>query len=245
MVLSADAVTQLTMVLRDLTVATNRARDPAPAPRPIPIPPPEFAGKAGENPTHHILKAVDWFGKMDIEENQRSAQFVNTLTSWAREWYDTMEVPDAWDDMKKEFAKYYSIQGKSIKQLLQRWRTLSFNHETDDFQKFVSNVKQTAGQLDYGERAVVELIKSTMPDTLYGVLLEKDTLSDVLKICTDYCAKSIQTTAAATAAAATPAPIITPFNRLSVKGPEKQVQFNNSEIIDDALEQIKESLYAQ
>jgi hypothetical protein len=250
MALSADAVTQLTYVLRDLSAATRARADPAP----IPIPPPEFDGKVGENPTHHILKAEDWFGKMHTPNAERTAQFVNTLTGWAREWYATIDPPAGWDEMKLMFSKEYSTQGRSIKQLLQRWRTLTFDHETDNFQKFVSNVKQTAAQLSYGELAVVELIKSTMPDTLFGALLEKDTLIDVLKICTEYCAKS--TVIALTTPAPTPASIITPFSRLSVKGAEKQVQFNNSEIIDDALEQmkasnnealeqIKESLYAQ
>lgn len=232
--METDAINALARAL-DRLALREEVRIPKPA-----IPPPVFEGKSGENPTHHLLKAVDWFKKSEITAVNYSAQFVNTLTSWAREWYDNITVPAAWDDMKTMFNKEYSTQGKSTRQLLHRWRSLSFNPATDQITKFVSDCKQTAAQLQYGEGAVVELIKSCMPDVLYGALYPIHELEDVVKMATDFVSRQ---PAPAPAPAAAPVST-TPFARMAINPVPKQVSFNNSEIIDGAIESIKESLYA-
>jgi hypothetical protein len=144
-----------------------------------------FKGDPGEDPEHHILRAVDWMTDNHVPRAEWPVEFRHTLAKWAREWYAEIEVPDNWDDMKRRFTDHYSRQGRSDKQLHQRWRTLSFNPDTDSIATFISNVRQTAARLDYNDRAVMNLIKSSMPEHVYGTLYPVNNLEAVIAMVKD------------------------------------------------------------
>ena len=98
---------------------------------------PIFKGTLGEHPEPHLLRATDWFDSQGIRRDvDKVYNFKHTLDGDAREWYvdyirDTGAVP-TWSVLINEFSRYYSTQGRGMKNLHGAWRKLSFNPETDD-----------------------------------------------------------------------------------------------------------------
>jgi uncharacterized damage-inducible protein DinB len=120
-----------------------------------------------------------------VPEAQWPREFRHTLTKWAREWYEEIDVPPTWPEMSKKFTDHYSKQGRSDQQLHERWRTLKFNPETDDIATFISNVRQTAGKLEYTDKAIMNCIKANMPKHLRGSMYKENNLKELIKMVKD------------------------------------------------------------
>ena len=95
---------------------------PAPPPPRIKISPPIFKGLPGERPEAHLLRANDWMDTYNILPVNKPANFKHTLDHLAREWYDSLMFPIAWNDLQQRFSRYFSTQGRSIKHLHDKWR---------------------------------------------------------------------------------------------------------------------------
>ena len=87
-----------------------------PLPR-VKISPPIFKGLPGERPEAHLLRANDWMDTYNILQVNKPANFKHTLDHLAREWYDSLTFPIAWNDLQQRFSWYFSTQGRSIKHL--------------------------------------------------------------------------------------------------------------------------------
>ena len=100
---------------------------PAPCPGPalppprVKISPPIFEGLLRERPEAHLLRANDWMDTNNILPVNKPANFKHTLDHLAREWYDSLTFPIAWDDLQQRFSRYFSTQGRSIKHLHDKW----------------------------------------------------------------------------------------------------------------------------
>ena len=94
---------------------------PAPAPPRVKISPPIFKGLPGERPEAHLLRANDWMDTYNILLVNKPANFKHTLDHLAREWYDSLTFPIAWNDLQQRFSRYFSTQGRSIKHLHDKW----------------------------------------------------------------------------------------------------------------------------
>ena len=94
---------------------------PAPPPLRVKISPPIFKGLPGERPEAHLLRANDWMDTYNILPVNKPANFKHTLDHLAREWYDSLTFPIAWDDLQQRFSWYFSTQGRSIKHLHDKW----------------------------------------------------------------------------------------------------------------------------
>ena len=154
------------------TVAGLPAPGPGPAPPPprVKISPPIFKGLPGERPDAHLLRANDWMDTYNILSVNKPTNFKHTLNHLAREWYDSLTFPIAWDDLQQRFSQYFSTQGRSIKHLHNKWRNFSFTPGQDDIEAYIRDVKEAAHQLNYNDEAVLHLIKATMPSEIYGTL---------------------------------------------------------------------------
>ena len=95
---------------------------PAPPPTRVKISPPIFKGLPGERPEAHLLRANDWMDTYNILPVNKPANFKHTLNHLAREWYNSLMFPIAWDDLQQRFSQYFSTQGRSIKHLHDMWR---------------------------------------------------------------------------------------------------------------------------
>ena len=96
-------------------------------------------------------------------------------------------------------SRYFSIQGRNIKHLHERWRSFSFNPNTNDIEEYICDVHEAAKQLGHGDGAVLNLLKATMPTELYGTLYGHDNLYIVMAMLKDIYAKKPQPAAAAAA----------------------------------------------
>ena len=100
---------------------------PAPGPGPAPptprvkISPPIFKGLPGERPEAHLLRANNWMDIYNILLVNKPANFKHTLDHLAREWYDSLTFPIAWNDLQQRFSRYFSTQGRPIKHLHDKW----------------------------------------------------------------------------------------------------------------------------
>ena len=94
---------------------------PAPQPPRVKISPPIFKGLPGERPEAHLLRANDWMDTYNILPVNKPAHFKHTLDHLAREWYDSLTFPIAWNDLQQRFSRYFSTQGISIKHLHDKW----------------------------------------------------------------------------------------------------------------------------
>ena len=184
------------------------------------IPPPSFKGQPGERPEAHILRVNDWLEAIGIDQERikskdmldwhRVNNFKFTLDSLAREWYYQYKFYDSttYEVLTKDFNRYFSTQGRNMKHLHDRWKSFQFNSETDDIEEFVRNIQETGNQLDYGDEAQLNMIKSCMPTAIYSTLYEVKDLNKCITMVKDIFAKNPAAVArqAAVAASATASP---------------------------------------
>ena len=73
---------------------------PASPPPRVKISPLIFKGLPGERPVAHLLRANDWMDTYNILPVNKPANFKHTLDHLAREWYDSLTFPIAWNDLQ-------------------------------------------------------------------------------------------------------------------------------------------------
>ena len=196
-----DSITEINTHLKAMTEKLAPTEDPggeteeARAQREIArrmrINSPIFKGKKGERPEAHILHARDWMDAIGVTRDEDKTRYFRlTLDHLAREWYnDTGTDITDWTNMKQEFSKHFSTQGKSILNLHDRWRKFTFNPDTDDIEEFLRNVQECAKQLKYDDDITLTTIKTCMPKSLYGTLWEKKSLTDTVTFLKELYAK--------------------------------------------------------
>ena len=96
----AALLAQLVAVLQ-ATAAGLLAPGPGPAlpPPRVKICPPIFKGLPGERPEAHLLRANNWMDTYNILPVNKPANFKHTLDHLAREWYDSLTFPIAWNNL--------------------------------------------------------------------------------------------------------------------------------------------------
>ena len=161
-----------------------------PPPPRVKIPPQIFTRLPGERPEAHLMRANDWMDTYLIPVVQKPANFKHTLDHLTQEWYDSLVMPMAWNDLQQQFSRYFSTQGRSIKHLHDKWRNFSFTSGQDDIEACIRDIKEAAHQLNYNDEAVLHLIKATMPAEIYGTLYNQDDLNVVITMVKDIYAKS-------------------------------------------------------
>ena len=155
---------------------------------------PIFKGTVGERPEPHLLRATDWFDSQGIKRDvDKVYNFKHTLDGDAREWYadyvkERGTVP-TWPTLINEFSRYYSTQGRGIKNLHDSWRKMTFDPETDDIEVFIRDAQECAKQLKYDDTVVMNMIKAAMPKVVYETLYHMEILGKVIKFVKDYYSK--------------------------------------------------------
>ena len=213
---------------------------PAPPPPRVKLPPPIFKGLPGKRPEAHLLRANDWMDTYNIPPVNKPANFKHTLDHLAREWYDSLTFPIAWNDLQQQFSRYFSTQGRSIKHLHDKWRNFSFTPSQDDIEAYNRDVKEAAHQLDYNDEAILHLIKVTMPSEIYGTLYNQHNLNTVITMVKDIYAKKpeVANPPVATGGATAPFTLIKAPN-----GTNKRVHFQGDESLSDRIDRLTDVLY--
>ena len=210
------------------------------APPRVKIPPPIFKGLPGERPEAHLMRANDWMDTYLIPVVQKPANFKHTLDHLAREWYDSLVMPIAWNELQQQFSRYFSTQGRSIKHLHDKWRNFSFTPGQDDIKAYVRDIKEAAHQLNYNDEAMLHLIKATMPAEIYGTLYNQNDLNVVITMVKDIYTKKPESAnqSGATGGSSAPFTLIKAPN-----GTSKRVHFQADESLSDRIDRLTDTLY--
>ena len=183
--------------------------------------PPSFKGNPGDRPEAYILRAEDWMdaSNPDMTDAAKVKNFRLTLDHHAREWYDKTDCKTSWKKMKLEFSRYFSTQGRSMRNLLSRWKEFKFDPQKDDIEEFVRHVQETGKQLNYEEEAIANMIKTSMPMAMYTSLYDEENLEKIItKVRDIYARPHIKAQIAAEAAASASTAGVssaTPFNQMT------------------------------
>ena len=179
--------------------------------------PPSFKGIEGERPEAHILRTEDWMEASNpkMKDDQKIKNFRLTLDHHAREWYDKADCKTSWKKLKLGFSRYFSTQGRSMKNLLKRWKDFTFNPETDDIEVFVRDVQETAKQLKYDDEATGNMIKINMPMEMYTSLYDEEDLDKIITKVRDIYAKPFKKGQAAASTSTAGVPSATPFSLMT------------------------------
>ena len=213
---------------------------PAPPPPRVKISPPIFKGLPGERPEAHLLRANDWMDTYNILLVNKPANFKHTFDHLAREWYDSLTFPIAWNDLQQRFSQNFSTQGRSIKHLRDKWQNFSFTPGQDDIEAYIRDVKEAAHQLNYNDEAVLHLIKATMPSEIYGTLYNQHDLNTVITMVKDIYAKKPEPANPP----ATTGGVAAPFTPIKApNGSSKRVHFQDGESLSDRIDKLTETLY--
>ena len=63
--------------------------------------------------------------------------------------------------------------------------------ETDDIEVFIRDIQECAKQLNYNDQVMVTMLKVAMPKEVYGTLYHMEDLSDIIRFCKNFYAKSL------------------------------------------------------
>ena len=188
------------------------------------IKPPSFKGNPGDRPEAHILRAEDWMdaSNPDMKDAAKVKNFRLTLDHHAKEWYYKADCKTSWKKMKLEFSRYFSTQGRSMRNLLSRWKEFKFDPKKDDIEEFVRDVQETGKQLNYEEEAIANMIKTSMPMAMYTSLYDEENLEKIITKVRDIYARphiKAQIAAEAVASASTMVPqlLVSPVQHLSTR----------------------------
>ena len=213
---------------------------PAPPLPRVKLPPLIFKCLPGQRSEVHLLRANDWMDTYNILPVNKPANFKHTLDHLAREWYDSLTFPIAWNDLQQRFSRYFSTQGRSIKHLHDKWRNFSFSPGQDDIEAYIWDVKEAAHQLNYNDEVILHLIKATIPSEIYGTLYNQHDLNTVITMVKDIYAKKpeVANPPAATGGANAPFTLIKAPN-----GTNKRVHFQGDESLSDRIDRLMDILY--
>ena len=98
-------------------------------------------------------------------------RFCLTLLGEARLWYHSLEPINVdWPELQNLFRQWYSKVGNMWEQLFHAWRSFNFDENTKYIDAYVTQIRQVATLLGYGEPQILEVFKNTLPTKLYWIL---------------------------------------------------------------------------
>ena len=138
---------------------------------------PEFSGKPEEDVEAHLLCSNHWMNAHCFNNDVKVQTFCLTLLGEARLWFQSLEPLDntKWPQLQNLFRQRYSKLGNTHGQLFHAGRSFKFDENT------VTQIRQLATLLGYGEPQVLEVFKNTLPTKLYWIIFLIDNLRQVVE----------------------------------------------------------------
>ena len=127
--------------------------------------------KQEEDAEAHLLCSNDWMNAHHFVKGVKVQRFCLTLLGEARPWYHSLEPINVdWPKLQNLFRQRYSKVGNTREQLFHVWRSFNFYENTKTIDAYVTQIRQVATLLDYGEPQILEVFKNTLPTKLYWML---------------------------------------------------------------------------
>ena len=91
-------------------------------------------------------------------------RFCLTLLGEARVWYHSLEpINVAWPKLQNLFRQRYSKVGNTREKLFHMWRSCNFDENTETIDTYVTQLRQVATLLGFGEPQILEVFKDKHP----------------------------------------------------------------------------------
>ena len=117
----------------------------------------------------------------NFPEEAKVQRFCLTLTCEARLWYETLRpIEIDWMALQECFRQQYSKVGSTREQYFHVWRSFHYDENTDTIDSYISNIKQVAMLLNYGEPQILQLFKNTLLSKLYWILFSINNLREAV-----------------------------------------------------------------
>ena len=102
-------------------------------------------------------------------EGVKVQRFCLTLLGEARVWYHSLEPMNIdWPELQNMFRQRYSKVGNTWEQLFHAWRSFNFDENTETIDAYVTQIRQVATLLGYGEPQILEVFKTHFPQIYIG-----------------------------------------------------------------------------
>ena len=132
---------------------------------------PEFSGKPDEDVEAHLLWSNDWMNAHHFDDDVKVQRFCLTLLAEARLWYHSLEPINVdWPELQNLFRQIYSKVGNTQEQLFHAWRSFNFDENTETIDAYMTQIRQVATLLGYGEPQILKVFKNTLTTKLYWIL---------------------------------------------------------------------------
>ena len=110
-------------------------------------------------------------------------RFCLTLLGETTLWYHSLELISVdWPELQNLFRQRYSKVGNMWEQLFHTWISFNFDENTETIDAYVTQIRQVATLLGYGEPQILEVFKNTLPTKLYWILFPIDDLRQVVEM---------------------------------------------------------------
>ena len=86
-----------------------------------------------------------------------------------------------WPELQNLFRQRYSKVGNIQEQLFYTSRSFSFDENTETIDSYVTQIRQVATLLGYGEPQILEVFKNTLPTKLYWILFPIEDLRQAVE----------------------------------------------------------------
>ena len=73
-----------------------------------------------------------------------------------------------WPKLQNLFRQRYSKVGNTREQLFHIWRSFNFDENTETIDAYVTQIRQVATFLGYGEPQILEVFRNTFPQNYIG-----------------------------------------------------------------------------
>ena len=143
---------------------------------------PEFSGKPDKDAEAHLFCFHDWMNAHHFVNGVKVQGFCLILLGEARLWYHSLEPINVdWPELQNLFKQRYSKEGNMHEQLFHTWRSLNFNENTETIDAYVTQIRQVATLLGYGQPQILEAFKNTLPTKLYWILFPIEDLRQAVE----------------------------------------------------------------
>ena len=168
-----------------------------------------------------------------FNEDIQVQRFCLTLLGEARLWFQSLEPLDdtTWPQLQNLFRQRYSKLGNICEQLFHASRSFNFDENTETIDSYVTQIRQVATLLGYGEPQILEVFKNTLPTKLYWILFPIEDLRQAVEAAKRILTKEKldkQLTGQSSAS---------PFMNIR-DGTERKVSFNTRDELGDKIDKL-------
>ena len=131
----------------------------------------------------HLHCLNDWMNAHHFDDDDVKVQrFCLTLLGEARLWYHSLEPINVdWPELQNLFRQRYSKVGNTWEQLFHAWKSFNFDKNTESIDAYVTQIRQVATLLGYGEPQILKVFKNTLPTKLYWMLFPIEDLRQAVE----------------------------------------------------------------